>query len=86
MGVNASVGPAAREVFRQLDGQSFNTPEEFGEAFGIVLARLGSMPRFFSPEEAIDWASRHHHLTVDYAGVIRVSLNGHNGAGRATSQ
>jgi hypothetical protein len=86
MGVNASVGPAAREVFEQLDGQSFSTPEEFGKAFDAALATLGEMPRFFSPEEAIDWASRHRHLTVDHAGVVRVSLNGHNGAGPQTSQ
>lgn len=73
-GPMGSCGPAAREVFDQLDGQEFSTPEEFGEEFDTVVRNLGPMPRFWNVPEAIVIASHSGWLTVEQSGLIKVAI------------
>lgn len=74
MTTTASIEPVAREVFLALDGQTYPSPETFGEAFSAAVAEIGDMPRFFSADEAIDWARRSGHVSVTEDGVVTVAL------------
>lgn len=74
MAGTGSIEPAAREVFGQLDGQTFDTPAAFGTGFDEAVRTLGRMPWFWSTEEAIDCAGHSGWLTVKPDGRAEIHM------------